>query len=88
MALSEETVVDQVTVEELGNINIRTVTRVLRDGEVIAESYHRRVLTPGEDVEGMDTRVVAIAGVTWTKDVIDAYRARLVVELRRSMRGL
>jgi hypothetical protein len=75
MALSETTVVDQITVTENGIVLYREATRVLRDGEQIAQTYHRTSLTPGQDLAGQPANVVAICNAAWTQEVIDAYQA-------------
>ena len=75
MALSETTVVDQITVTENGTVLYREATRVLRDGEQIAQTYHRTSLTPDQDLTGQPSNVVAIANAAWTPEVIAAYQA-------------
>jgi DNA-binding transcriptional LysR family regulator len=75
MALSETKVVDQITVTENGIVLYREATRVLRDGEQIAQTYHRTSLTPGQDLTGQPANVVAIANVAWTAEVVAAYEA-------------
>jgi DNA-binding transcriptional LysR family regulator len=75
MSLSETKVVDQITVTENGTVLYREATRVLRDGEQIAQTYHRTSLTPGQDLVGQPSNVVAIANVAWTAEVLAAYQA-------------
>jgi DNA-binding transcriptional LysR family regulator len=75
MALSETKVVDQITVTENGTILYREATRVLRDGEQIAQTYHRTSLIPAQDLTGQPENVVAIATAAWTPEVIAAYQA-------------
>jgi len=65
MALSEQAVIDKIEVLEHGQLQVRTARRVLRDGVVIAETYHRHVVEPGEDVSKMAPRVRAIAATVW-----------------------
>jgi hypothetical protein len=65
MALTKETVVDKIEVLEGGTIQVRTSTRVLEDGEVLSQSYHRHVLEKGADLSGEDPKVVAIATAAW-----------------------
>ena len=67
MALTKETVVDKIEVLESDAIQVRTATRVMEDGEVLSQSYHRHVLQPGDDLTNEDPRVVAIANVTWAE---------------------
>ena len=78
MALSEVSVVDKIEVLLQGQIQVRTRNQVLKDGTEIAATYHRHVLSPGDDLTDQDPRVVAIAEVTWTEEVIAAYQASLV----------
>ena len=77
MALTETKVIDQITVTENGIVLYREATRVLRDGEEIAKTYHRSSLTPGQDLTDVPENVAAICNVAWTPDVIAAYQASL-----------
>ena len=75
MALTETTTVDQITVTENGTVLYREATRVLRDGDEIAKTYHRTSLTPGQDLTGQPANVVAICNAAWTPEVVAAYQA-------------
>ena len=66
MALTKETVVDKIEVLESNFIQVRTATRVLEDGEVLSQSYHRHVLEQGADLTDEDPKVVAIANAVWS----------------------
>ena len=83
MALTKETVVDKIEVLEKGQVQVRTVTRVLEDGAVLSSSFHRHVVVPSvktgdtwgdTDISGEDARVQAIATATWTSAVKTAYQ--------------
>ena len=65
MALTKETVVDKIEVLESGAIQVREAIRVLEDGVVLSQSYHRHVLQPGDDLSGEDQKVQDIATVAW-----------------------
>jgi hypothetical protein len=65
MALSKETVVDKIEVLENNAIQVRCAVRVLEDGQVLSQSYHRHVLQPGDDLTNEDPKVVAIANSVW-----------------------
>ena len=75
MALEKQTVVDKMEVLEDGTIQVRTATRIVEDGAVISQSYHRHVVTPGADYSGEDARVQAICAATHTAEVIAAFQA-------------
>lgn len=75
MSLQETKVIDQITVTENGTVLYREATRITRDGEQIAQTFHRTSLTPGQDLTGRPSNVVAIANAAWTPEVIAAYQA-------------
>ena len=77
MALTETKVIDQITVTENGTLLVREATRVLRDGEQIAQTFHRWSFTPGSDLSEMPQNVKDIANVTWTPEVLAAYQAQI-----------
>ena len=60
MALTETKVIDQITVTENGTVLYREATRILKDGDQIAQTYHRTSLTPAQDLTGQPANVVAI----------------------------
>ena len=80
MSLTKTTVVDQITVTENGIVLYREATRIMEDGKQISQTYHRTSLTPGQDLTGQPTNVVAIAQVAWTPEVISAYQAQIAAQ--------
>ena len=86
MALTKETVVDKIEVLEMGQVQVRTATRVKEDGAVLSQSFHRHVVEPSiktggswgdTDISGEDARVQAVANATWTDSVKTAYQAMI-----------
>jgi DNA-binding transcriptional LysR family regulator len=80
MALTETKVIDQITVTENGIVLYREATRILKDGEQIAQTFHRSSLTPGQDLTGQPANVQAIATAAWTDAVIAAYQAQITAQ--------
>lgn len=80
MALTETKTVDQITVTENGVVLFREATRILKDGEQIAQTFHRTSLTPGQDLTGQPANVVAICNVAWTPEVVAAYEAQVAAQ--------
>ena len=76
MALTKETVVDQITVIENGTILYREATRIREDGKQLSQTFHRTSLAPEADLTGHPANVVAICNLTWTPEVIAAYKAQ------------
>ena len=83
MALTKETVVDKIEVLEMGQLQVRTATRVMEDGTQLSSSFHRHVVEPSTkasgswadtDISGEDARVQAVATATWTSAVKTAYQ--------------
>ena len=68
MALTKAVVADKVEVvtgqDEDGNdvtsVQVRTATKVLEDGAVISQSYHRHVIQSGDDYSAEPANVQAI----------------------------
>lgn len=69
----EATVVDQITVLEMGQIQVRQAIRVLKNDIVISQKYHRHVLEPCQALTGQDIRVTAQAQAAWTPEVCKAW---------------
>jgi hypothetical protein len=69
----ERSVIDNITILEDGQIQVRRADIVERDGTEIARNFHRHVLSPGQDVSGEDERVRMIAEVIHTPHVISAF---------------
>ena len=78
MALTETKVIDQITITENGTILYREATRILKDGEQIAQTYHRSSLAPASDLTDVPANVVAIANTVWTAEVVSSYQASQV----------
>ena len=77
MLLTETKIIDQITVTENGTLLYREATRILKDGNQIAQTYHRTSLTPAQDLTGVPESVAAIATTAWTAEVIAAYQAQM-----------
>jgi len=72
---TETKVIDQITVTENGIVLYREATRILKDDVEISKTFHRSSLTPGQDLNGVPSNVVAICNTAWTQEVIAAYQA-------------
>ena len=59
-------------------VQVRTATIIAEDGVEISSNFHRRVLTPGDDLSAEDTDVADVAGAVFTADAKAAYAAAQV----------
>ncbi len=82
MALEEITLTDKIEVIQNGSLQIRHRHAIIDSdtGEEKAASFHRHVVSPGDDVTGECERVKAVAAAVWTQECIDAYQASLPAE--------
>ena len=65
MALTERKVIDLIEVLESGHLQVREANLVERDGVVIARTFHRYVIAPGEDVSDKEQKIQDIAAAAW-----------------------
>ena len=75
MALTKETVVDQITVTENGIVLYREATRIMEDGKQLSQTYHRTSLAPESDLTGVPANVAAICNAAWTPELVAAWNA-------------
>ena len=69
MALTKEVTADKIEVVEAGGntvVQVRTATRVLEDGNVISQSYHRHVIQSGDDWSSEPTNVQTICNAVFS----------------------
>ena len=83
MAITKETVVDKIEVLEMGQVQVRTATKIMEDGKELNRNFHRHVVEPSTknggtwedtDISGEDAKVQAICNATWTDEVKKAYQ--------------
>jgi len=64
-------------ITELWHIEVRQIIRIMEDGKELSKSYHRHVISPGDDYSGEDERTKKIAKIIHTSKCIKAYRAEV-----------
>lgn len=74
MALTERKIIDKIEIIENGSLQIREANVIEKDGNEIARTFHRYVLEPGQDLTDRDEKIISIANVVWTAEVIETYR--------------
>ena len=77
MAIEKQKVIDQITVLESGVVLYREATRIVDDGKVLTQTFHRSSLTPGQDLSGQPENVAVVALAAWTTEVVAAYATNL-----------
>jgi len=68
MALTKEVVADKIEVVEGAEgavVQVRVATRIVEDGEVISSSYHRHVISAGDDYSSEPANVQAICNAVF-----------------------
>ena len=83
MAITKKTVVDKIEVLEMGQVQVRTATKIVEDGNELNRNFHRHVVVPSTkngdiwentDISGEDAKVQAICNAVWTDEVKTAYQ--------------
>jgi len=77
MALTKEEIQDKIEVLEDGTMQVRVATKVFDDGILVAESYHRKVVTPEDDVTNEIGLAKEIADKIFTPARKADYRAKM-----------
>ena len=68
MSLTKEVTADKIEVvatEDGQVVQVRTATKVLEDGAVISQSYHRHVIQSGDDWSSEPSNVQAICNAVF-----------------------
>ena len=73
--LEKKEVIDSMNVLEDGQIQVRRATKIMEDGKEISKTYHRWVLSPGQEIDDQEDKVKSVANAVWTKEAIDTYKA-------------
>ena len=76
MALTERTEISQRNVLVDGQIQVQTSTIIERDGVEISRTYHREVVSPGDDCSAKDPSIQRLAAAEHTPEVVAQFRAR------------
>lgn len=74
MSLIERKIIDLIEVLSTGHLQVREANLIEKDGVVIAKTFHRYVLNPGDDVSTKEQRIQDIAAAVWTPEVIAAFQ--------------
>ncbi len=76
MSLSKVIVDDKIEIVGVHKaVQVRTKTAIIEDGVELSSSYHRHVVTAGQDYSNESEEVQAICKVVHTAEIIAAYEA-------------
>ena len=73
----EEIVTYDRTLDDLGKIAVRRITRIFDEGKEVSKKYHRSWVMPGDDTSKADVISRALAEKIHTPEVIAAYKAKM-----------
>ena len=68
MSLTKEVTADKIEVVTTENgpvVQVRVVTKIMENGEAISSSYHRHVITDGDDYSAEPANVQAICNAVF-----------------------
>ena len=73
MALEKVITYDYEVRTEWRHIQERQRTAIVEDGKELSFSYHRRVLTVGDDLSSESDEIKALSSSLWTQEVSASY---------------
>jgi|11_taG_2_1085331.scaffolds.fasta_scaffold64830_2 hypothetical protein len=78
MALTKSTAVDKIEiVGDYDIVQVREVTNIIEDGEIISQKFNRYSINPGESTSDKPAKVQAVVSAVHTQSVIDSYTAHV-----------
>ncbi len=78
MSLEKQRIQEKIEiVGEFKTIQIRYSDQIIEDGQIISSSYHRDMVTCGDDAKAIEHNVKALADIYWTDEIKAAYQASL-----------
>jgi len=81
MSLKKQRIQDQIEiVTEYKHIQVRYSNQIIENGKVISSSYHREMVSCGEEARAIEHNVKGIADLYWTDEIKAAYKASLDIE--------
>lgn len=84
MAIIESNEMKEITRTADGSIQTATLTKVERDGVIIAQNLHYEVLAPGADLTGKPAEVVAICHAAWTPEVLAYHKEQARIQAEQA----
>jgi hypothetical protein len=74
MAIIKTVKTDKIEiVGDFKHIQVREATVIEEDGVELTRSFHRYVLSPGDDLSSQPTDIQNIANFIWTEELITSY---------------
>ena len=73
----EEIVTYDRTLDDLGRISVRRITRIFDEGVEVSKKYHRSWIMPGQPTNGADVMSKAVAEKLHTPTLIAEYEAKI-----------
>ena len=78
MAITKTTAIDKIEIlGDFKHIQVRQASIIQEDGVELTRSFHRYVLSPGQDLSEQPSEIQSIANAVWTEELITAYQASL-----------
>ena len=81
MALTKEVIIDKYeVVGPYKQVQCRQATVISEDGVELSRTFHRCVISPGDNVSNESAETQAIVAAVQTQEIKDAYAAHLASE--------
>lgn len=85
MSLQKTELVDEITISAEGSVFVRKIVTITENSAEISKSFSRTSYYPGQDLTGVDQKVVDYCNMAWTPEVIAAYQAKVAEQLAKQV---
>jgi hypothetical protein len=72
--ITKRKIIDLIQLVQNNSIQVREAILIEEEGVELSRTFHRYVLSPGDNIENEDPRIQSIANAIWTPEIIENYR--------------
>lgn len=73
--LTKTKTIDLCEILENGTVQVRSATRIMEDGKIISQSFHRHCIVPGQNYSQEDPKVQSLCAAIHTPECIAEYQS-------------
>jgi len=73
--LQEKKIIDLIEILNNNCLQIREAIIIEKDGNILAKTFNRFILKPGDDVSMQDQKIKDVTQLIWTEEVINNFKS-------------
>ena len=75
--IEKQSSIDRIEVLENNIVQLREAIRLIENGQELSKTYHRWMITPGQDYSDQDDRVKAVCVAVHTEQAISQWQEQI-----------